>query len=447
MSHPLFVRTHPFGPHLAIERYQLSNGLTLLFCPDHTAPVFSFQTWYAVGSRHEREGKTGIAHLLEHLMFNESKNVPHGEFDRRLEGAGAESNAATFLDWTFYMINAPTEALGLVMGLESERMQHLVLRDELVASEREVVKNERLQCVDDDVDGAVGERLFREAFRSHGYGAPTIGWMADIEGLSPADCRTFYSTYYAPNNATIVLVGDVQRAALLDLFQSCYGEIAPSLLPVEDVRPEPPQVAERRVTMEQPTPTLKLAIGYKSPAMGDVDHLPLVLLCDVLFSGLSSRGYRRLVHELELASEFGGQAGHFRDPSLVDISITAREGIPAERILTVLDELLAELRREPPTQEELDRVRARVELSTIQGMQSSSGKAEQIGFCELVLGDPAALWTRLEAFSRVTRSDLLRVARRYLVSEGRTVLVVEPGDEPPDSSPDSSPDSAPGIEA
>ena len=443
MNSPLLVRTHAFGPHLSIERYRFDNGLTLLFCPDHTAPVFSFQTWFSVGSRHEYEGKTGLAHLLEHLMFNETKNVPHGEFDRRVEGAGAESNAATFLDWTFYMINAPADALELVVGLESDRMQHLVLRDELVASEREVVKNERLQCVDDDVDGAVGERLFREAFSTHGYGRPTIGWMADIEGLTAADCREFYSTYYAPNNATIAVVGDVQREVLLSLIERCYGAIAASELPIEDVHPEPLQVTVRHASMEQPTPTLKLAIGYNSPAMGDVDHPALVLLCDVVFSGRSSRGYRRLVHELEFASEFGGQAGHFRDPSLVDISITAHEGIAAERILAELDELFAELRREPPTQEELERVKARVELSTIQGMQSSSGKAEQIGFCELVLGDPAALWTRLDAFARVTRSDLLRVARRYFVPEGRTVLIVEPGGDPPDSSPDG----ASGVEA
>jgi len=439
---PQLLRTHPFGPHLAIERYRFENGLTLLFCRDATAPVFSYQTWFAVGSRHEQEGKTGLAHLLEHLMFNETTNVPHGEFDRRVEGAGAESNAATYLDWTFYMINAPSEALELVIDLESDRMQHLVLKDELVASEREVVKNERLQCVDDDVEGAVGERLFREAFTAHGYGRPTIGWMADIEQLSPEDCRTFYSTYYAPNNATIVVVGDVDREALLALVAERYGSIPSSELPIEDVRPEPPQVLARSVSMTQPTPTLKLAMGYKCPAMGDADHPALTLLCEVLFGGRSSRGHRRLVHELELASEFGGQPGSFRDPSIIDISVTAREGVTLERLLEEIDAIFEELRSTPPTQQELERVRARVELATIQGMQSSSGKAEQIGFCELVLGDPAALWTRLDAFSRVTRSDLLRVARRYFVPEARTLVIVEPGEDASDEAEDDAEDAA-----
>ncbi|MBM4376250.1 MAG: insulinase family protein, partial [Deltaproteobacteria bacterium] len=300
----------------------------------------------------------------------------------------------------------------------------------VVATEREVVKNERLQCVDDDVDGTVSEALFRAAFESHGYGRPTIGWMEDIERLGADDCRGFYETYYAPNNATVVVVGDVEREALLSLVAARYGAIPAQQMPVEDVRPEPPQREERRVELAAPTPTPKLAVGYRCPAMGDVDHAPLVLLVDVLFSGRSSRAYRRLVHGAELASELGGQVGHFRDPALFEVSATLREGVEVERFLAELEALFEEVRREPPTEAELERVKARNELSTFQGMQSSSGKAEQIGFSELVLGDPAALWTRLDAFARVTRSDLLRAARRYLAPELRTVVVASPnGDD------------------
>lgn len=420
------VRTHAFGPHLEIERYQLDNGLTLLFCQDRSAPVVCYQTWYAVGSRHERDGKSGLAHLLEHLMFNETEHLPRGEFDRRVEGAGAESNAATYLDWTYYLVHAPSDALPLVVELESERMRHLVLREDVVSTEREVVKNERLQCVDDDVDGIVGEALFREAFVAHGYGRPTIGWMTDIEGLGPDDCRDFYDTYYAPNNATLVVVGDVERESLLSLVEQRYASIPSQALPVEDVRPEPPQQNERRLELALPTPTPKLALGYKCPAMGDVDHAPLVLLTDLLFSGRSSRAYRRLVHGAELASEVGGQVGHFRDPSLLDIGATLREGVSVERFLAALEELFDEVKRDAPSEAELERAKARNELSTLQSMLSSSGKAEQIGFSEVVLGDPAALWTRLDAFARVTRSDLLRVARRYLVGEARTLIVAMP---------------------
>lgn len=426
---PSLERTYPFGPRLTIERYRLDNGLTLLFCEDRSAPVFSYQTWFAVGSRQEREGKTGLAHLLEHLMFNETQSLPHGEFDRRIEQAGAESNAATYLDWTFYMVNAPAEAFELVVDLESDRMQNLLLRDELVASEREVVKNERLQCVDDDVDGVIAETLFRTAFERHGYGRPTIGWMEDIEGLTADDCREFYAAYYAPNNATLVVVGDVERTRLLECVARRYGAMARSALPSYAPEAVPRQELERRVELVQPTPTPKLALGYKCPAMSHTDHAPLVVLGEILWGGRSSRGYRKLVHGLEIATEFGGTVGQFCEPSLLELSATARDGVEAERVLVELDALVDELRRDAPTPSEIERAKARIELSTYQGMQSSAGKAEQIGFSEVVLGDPASLWTRLDEYLRVTGEDLVRVAQQYLVSSERSVVVVTPDDD------------------
>jgi zinc protease len=285
----------------------------------------------------------------------------------------------------------------------------------------------------------VSERLFKEAFTVHGYGRPTIGWMEDIERLGPEDCQQFYSTYYAPNNATIVVVGDVDREKLIRLVADKYGAISASELPVEDCHPEPPQTAERRVAMIEETPTPKLAIGYKCPAMGDYDHAPLVMLSEILFGGRSSRGYRRLVHDLELASEAGASVGNFRDPSLFEVMLTAREEVPPERLLAELDCVLDEAALVPPRDDEIARARARLELGTLQGMQTMSGKAEQMGFCEIVLGDPAAPWSRLDAYGRVTRSDLLRVARRYLRPEGRTVVIVEPdAASPPDSESDDS---------
>src|SRR5512139_2835914 len=203
-----FAGSVSFGPELSLARYWLGNGLDVLLCEDHSAPVVAYHTWYRVGSRHEREGKTGLAHLFEHLMFNETENLPAGEFDRKLEEAGAESNAATWLDWTHYNIAVPKEQLGLVVSLEAERMSHLVLRDPQVSSEKEVVANERRYRVDDDVEGTADEALYEHAFTRHPYRWPTIGWMEDIQGFTTEDCRRFYRTYYAPNNATLILVGD-----------------------------------------------------------------------------------------------------------------------------------------------------------------------------------------------------------------------------------------------
>jgi zinc protease len=421
-----------FGPALQIERHRLGNGLTVLLVVDPSAPVISYQTWFAVGSGVEREGKTGIAHLFEHLMFNEAEGLPYGEFDRRLEGAGAESNAATFLDWTYYMVNLPKEALEMVVELEATRMQRLVLREPQLSSEREVVSNERRQTVEDDVDGAVTELLYHQAFTSHGYRWPTIGFMADIEGLTLEDCHQFYRTHYAPNNATLVVVGDVVPEALMGLLEQSYGAMTAAQLPPANDEPEPAQQAERRVSVEKPTETSRVAVGYKSPAMGHEDHGPLVLLNEILFGGRGSRIHRALVQGRargrELASEANGYVGNFRDPSLWDMYLTAHADVTAADLLVALDEELDAARTVAVSQDELERARARIELSTLQGLETVDGKAEQIGFCELVLGDPAALFTRLDDYRTVTRQDVARVAERYLDERARTVVLVAPQD-------------------
>jgi len=415
-----------WGPAMAVERFVLGNGLKVLVLEDHTAPVVSLQTWFGVGSRHEKPGKTGIAHLFEHLMFGETESVAHGAFDRMLEEAGAETNAATFLDWTYYHMNLPKDALELAVRLEGQRMSRLVLREPQVASEKEVVANERRQRVDDDVDGAVSELLYKEAFKLHGYGWPTIGWMQDIKGFTPEDCVSFYRTYYAPNNASLVFVGDIDLARALRLVQDHYGTLQRSEIPVEDVHPEPPQTTERRVKVDKPTPTQKVAIGYRSPAFGDFDHAPLTLLNEVLFGGRSSRVHRAIVKEQEIATEARGWVGAFRDQALYDIFLSARGEHTAHELLASLEAIFEQVRTAPVSQAELDKVKARLELGVLQGLETAAGKAEQIGFYETVLGDPAALFEKLSAYRRVTVSDLLRVARRYLVTSARSVIEVYP---------------------
>ncbi len=415
-----------FGPTMRVERFVLGNGLTVLLLVDPVAPVVCVQTWFGVGSRHEKHKKTGISHLFEHLMFGATETHAMGFFDRTLEEAGAETNAATFLDWTYYHTNAPKDALALSLTLEADRMARLVLNDPEVAREKEVVMNERRQRVEDDVEGAVNERLYKEAFRTHGYGWPTIGWMEDIANFSTEDCQAFYRTYYAPNNARLVLVGDVDVGAVLALVQKEYGRIPPSEIPVEDVHPEPPQVEERRVEMIKPTPTQKLAMGYKSPALGDFDHAPLAILSEALFGGRASRAHRKLIQQAEIAIDVRGWVGAFRDPALWDISATARGEHTCEEVLAALDELFEEVKKNGVTQAEVDRAKARSELGALQSLENAAGKAEQIGFYDTVLGDPAAQFERLSQIRRVTLGDVLRVARRYLVEEGRTIVMVRP---------------------
>jgi zinc protease len=425
-----FVETMPFGSKQQLERYCLANGLSVLLLFDDSAPVVSYHTWYRVGSRHERVGKTGLAHLFEHLMFNETEHLPAGDFDRKMEEAGAESNASTWLDWTQYNAAVPKDQLPLVVELESERMAHLVLREPQVASEKEVVANERRYRVDDDVDGAISELLWATAFKDHAYRWPTIGWMEDIQAFTTSDCEEFYRTYYSPNNATVVVVGDFEREALLRHLAMAYGEMPAAVLPIEQVKPEPPQTAERRVEISKPTVSDKLAVGYRCPALGDFDHPALTLLSEVLFGGRASRLVKKLVRELEIASEVRMFVGPFRDPGLMELTASARDEHRAEELLAVIDEEFARVCSEAVSQAELDRALARFELGMLSGLETADSKASTIGFYETVLGEPGAAFARLASLRRQTPSDLLRVARRYLVPEARSVILVRPsGDD------------------
>jgi zinc protease len=415
-----------FGPRMRIERYRFDNGLSLLVQPDRRAPVASYQTWFRVGSRHERPGKTGIAHLFEHLMFGGTKSRPHGQLDRILEEAGVDNNAATYLDWTFYVDSLPSEALELVAELESDRMANLVLEEGALEREREVVLNERRETVDDDVDGAISEALHLEAFERHGYRHPTIGFAEDIAGLTLEDCRAFYASHYAPNNATIVIAGDVDPEAAARLVEKHYGHMEPGRLIAEDDRPEPPRDGERRRLLEMPTDSAQLVMGYPAPAMGDPDHPAVVVLSEILFGGRGSRMHRRLVEERELASEVDAYAGFFRDPCLWEMQAVARDDAELEAVAEAFDAVIDEVRRAPVTDAELARACARIELSTLQGIVGVTGRAEQIGFCETVLADPAVLFERLARYRALEPGDLRAAAERYLAPERRTVIEVVP---------------------
>lgn len=425
-----FVGDIPFGPTMRVRRFELGNGLRILLCPDNSAPVIAYHTWFRVGSRHERPGKTGLAHLFEHLMFNETETHEAGLFDRLLEEAGAESNASTWLDWTQYNCAIPKENIALVVELEAERMAHLVLRDPQVTSEKEVVANERRYRVDDDVEGAVNELLWKTAYTKHAYHWPTIGWMEDIEGFTTEDCREFYQAFYCPNNATVVVTGDYDEGDMLQKISSAYGSMGRGPIPLEDVQPEPPQTAERRVTTHQPTTSEKLSVGYHSPGLGDFDHLSALLMGEILAGGRASRLHRRLVRDLELSTGVQAFVGPFRDPSLTEFYASACGDHTAEEMLTAMDEELTRIAAEPVTEEELSRAKARIELSLLSGLETADGKASTLGFYETVLGQPDAPFQRLDTIQRLDASDVRRIARSMLRNENRTVVLVKRSETP-----------------
>ncbi len=424
-----FVRSQPFGESLTLRRFRLGNGLTVLTLVDRSAPTVSYHTWFRVGSRNERAGKTGLAHLFEHLMFNETRAHPHGEFDRLMEGAGAEANAATWTDWTYFYENAPRSALPLLIELEADRMGNLVLRARQVRSEKEVVANERKLRVDDDVEGKALELLYATAFRRHPYRWPTIGWMDDIRGFTVRDCREFYRAFYAPSNATLVIAGDFDEKKALGLVQRHYGGFpATAGAPRAVIHKEPAQRSERRARLEAPTPTPKLLVGYHAPAFADPDTPALVIANEVLFGGQSSRLYRSFCLDRALASSVRGSIAPFLDPGLFEMWISLREGRRLEEARALLDHELVQLAKRGPTSLELDKATHQLELSFLHSMETAGGKAEQIGFHETVVGDGTGVFARLAEYRDVTASDVRRVVAKYLRPARRTrVEIVESG--------------------
>lgn len=423
--------SEPFGAALTIENFRLKNGLDILLLKDASAPVIAFHSWFKVGSRHEKPGKTGLSHLFEHLMFNEVEGLPAGEFDTLMEAAGADNNASTWLDFTQYQEAFPKEHLPLVVDLESRRMSTLVLRDAQVASEKEVVKNERRYRVEDDVEGTVEELLWKTAFTSHPYHWPTIGFMDDIESFTTQDCEAFYEAYYAPNNASLILVGDLDFEVSLREISQTYGQLPPSKLPAEHIAPEPPQTEERVVEISQPTPTEKVVIGYKGPAVGDDDHVLVSLVVEILTGGRASRLYRRLIRTEQMAADVSGFVGPHLHPSLIEFSLSAREGRTSKELLAVFDEEIRYLLLHGIETEELLRARNRTELGLLGSLETADGKASSIGFYQTLLGDPKGAFTRLERIDRTDKDELIQAARRWLRRESRTLIRVLPHEVEP----------------
>ena len=423
------------GRGVTAKRFRLPNGLGLISVIDRRAPIVALQTWYRVGSRHERVGATGMAHLFEHLMFGQTQSLPPGEFDRLVERTGGESNAATWVDWTYYRLSLPARDLPLGVRLEAERMQHLVLEHTPVESERDVVTNERRERVEDDVDGWLDEQLMAQAFTVHPYRWPTIGWMEDIRALSLPDIRSFYRTWYAPNCATIICVGDYDEPALLDLVASHYGGIPAGELPPESSSVvEPAQSRERVVRAPKPIATDRLLVGYKAPGQDDPDWCVLEIVATLLAGCPSARLYRRLVIKSEVASSVDAQLTPFRDPSLMRLAVTAARGHTADEILGIIDEELAEMAERPPLRAEVEKAKALAETDFWSALVDVDGRAEALGHYETALGDFRKVNTIAERLAAVTVEDVARVVRTYLRPEHRTIVIATPedGDEDDD---------------
>jgi zinc protease len=419
-----------FAKGLTAKKYRLQNGLKVIVLEDHSAPIFAYHTWFNVGSRNEREGTTGIAHLFEHLMFKETKTRKEGEFDRILEEQGGNINAGTYVDWTFYHETVPTGAFTQTVSLEADRMQNMILSDQQVNSERDVVANERRFRVDNSPGGTMYEELFKKAFVKHPYHWPVIGWMKDIEAITTKDCIAFYSTYYAPNNATVVVVGDVDTGNVLKEINRAYGNIPASKVPSVTIPSEPPQDKERRQTLKQALPSEKLLVGYRIPNALSPDYTALEVTHAILFDGKSSRLYRKLITDTQVASDAGGWVNQTKDPGLYIIDITMKSKIKAEKAEKLVYEELARLSKEKVPERELEKAKNRLETSFWGNFKTMDGKAQALGFYETTAGDYRKLFDEVKSYRAVTVDDVKRIAETYYAPRNRTVIIATPLSKP-----------------
>jgi zinc protease len=411
---------------LQVNEYQLDNGLKVLIVEDRKAPTATFQVWYRVGSRNEKTGKTGLSHLLEHMMFKGTKNHGPKTFAQTIQRAGGTDNAFTSKDYTGYFELLAADRISLPIELEADRMVNLVLTRDAVLSERDVVMEERRLRYDDDPQTLVSEEVFAAAFKNHPYRWPVIGWMSDLKTLNPDDLVNHYKTYYAPNNAVIIVVGDVDRQETMEKIRKAFGAI-PAGPPVQDITTEEDeQKGERRVYVKKEAELPYLLSVYKVPDIMHEDGFALDVLGSILSDGKSSRLYQSLVYEKQIAiSAWAGYEGLSRDPFLFFAGATAAQGKKIEDVERALLDEIEKIKNQPPSTHEVQRAKNQTEASFIMQQDSIYSQARTIGSFEMTVG-----WKfidrYLEGIRKVTPEDVSRVARKYLVEEGKTTGILIP---------------------
>jgi zinc protease len=409
----------------------LSNGLKVIVKEDHRAPTVVQQIWYRAGSMDEKTGTTGVAHVLEHMMFKGTKSVPVGEFSRRIAAAGGRENAFTSYDYTAYFQQLHKSKLPLAMQLEADRMHNLVLSEKEFSKEIKVVMEERRWRTDDDAHSLVGERLMATAYQEHPYHNPIIGWMNDLENMTYLDAQDWYKTWYAPNNATLVVAGDVKAADVFDLAQKFYGKIPAGKLPKRKVAGEQPQLGIKRIVVKAPAELPYFIMAYHAPTMRDVEKdwkpYALSVLAGVLDGSESARLNKALVRDQQVAiSVSAGYDSTSRGPSQFTLEGTPASGKTIADLETAIREQLQAVVRDGVSEEELKRVRAQVTAAEVYKLDSVFYQAMQIGQMESIGLTHHAIPVMLKKLQAVTAQQVQDVAREILVDDHLTVAVLDP---------------------
>ncbi len=421
---------HRHNAVLAAARYVLANGLRVVLLPERRAPVFAYQTWFGVGSKHEDSALTGIAHLFEHLMFKATRAHPAGELDREMERRGTQTNAATWVDWTFYTetLAARGDNLETVIHFEADRMVNLLLDEETFRSEVEVVKNERRMVVEDAITGELSEQLYAHAFTVHPYRWPTIGAMAHLERATVADLERFYRAHYAPNNATVVIAGDLEPGATLTALARAYGPLPAQPSPSPAWAREPRQSAPRQVVLERPIVAPQLLLGFHAPASAEPDFGAVEMLGEILVTGDNGRLYHRLVSEEGVATDVSGSLAPFAEPGLYELLVALRPGADPLAAAALVEEELGRLARDLDPAER-DKAQAGLELAWLDSLKDAEGCAEALGQLETNYAAFDRAFTLGERWQDRSVAELRATAAAVFGPDNATTVIARPAGE------------------
>jgi predicted Zn-dependent peptidase len=409
-----------------VHEATLSNGLRVRLVPNHQAPVCSLYTFFQVGSRNERPGITGISHLFEHMMFNGSRRYGPKMFDKVLESNGGRSNAYTSTDLTVYYDDFAADALEVVLDLESDRMRSLRLSDEALASERQVVMEERRVRVDNDIPGMMDEELGTLVYKAHPYRWPVIGWMKDIEAISRQDCEQYFRTYYAPNNAVLVIAGDIDPRKTLALVRRYYGDIPRGPRPLPVLNSEPAQKGERRSLLRHPAQSPSVMVGYQGPAAREEDTFVLDVIQYALTRGEGSRLVRQLVYARQLAVSVMFDWTWRLDPGTIFFYLELKPDSEPGKVEEALYAELERVAREGLTERELQKAKNNLRADHLRELATNSGRAHALGNYEALLGSWRDGLTLPSLYASVDDAQVRRVAARYLAPERRSVVTLLP---------------------
>ncbi|MGE0593163.1 MAG: M16 family metallopeptidase [Vicinamibacterales bacterium] len=414
-------------PRLQYQMTTLPNGLRVILSEDHSTPIVHVAVWYHVGSKNERAGRTGFAHLFEHMMFKGSRNVEPEAHPSIIASVGGLSNAYTTEDVTVFWQTLPAHFLPLVLWLEADRMATLRIDREAFEREREVVKEERRMRIENQPYGRLSEIIYDNAFTTHPYKHPTIGSMADLEAASIEDVREFHSTYYVPENATVTIVGDFDSAQALQLVTEHFGPVPKAPRPVPKERPvEPEKRQERRVTVEEPWPLPAVVVAYHITYDGHPDSYPLHITSKILSDGDSARIPRKLVYEDRLALSAFGAGNITEDPNLFYAVAIVQPGQTAEAVERALIAEFDRLKEEPVGARELERAKNQFARDYILGRETNQEKALHLAHAVVIHNDITTADGEFEIFTNVSSSDVQRVARTYFNETNRLVIHIRP---------------------